>query len=310
MLPIQELQLQNHSYHHPLLPLSRPKTPMTNNLVTYEDRGYGITILHPSNWDVEQGNDFLRPNATVIVTFIPPGGISNIGQEDEKYHTYVGISLESGLDINLNEDLSQEIAVQASLKGFKVIESNTIASLANRPAYVLVYEDKEGGFASKTMSVGTMIGDKAYDITYQADPQKYNLYLPTVKKMIGSFKLINGVAAQKSTQPDTTSSDFTQKSPQQPIINNNPPTKKQIDRYYQGLNWWGICNNPLLHSYISQPCNVLVTPDKNALTAKGKHILEGVLCPRGPAIVSTLQLFYGKIPDKLKNDLSSACGWH
>jgi hypothetical protein len=159
------------------------------------------------------------------------------------------------------------------------------------------------------MEIANIIGDKAYRITYQADPQKFDLYLPTVKKMIGSFKLINGVAAQKPTQPDTTSKDSTQKSSQQPIINNNPPAKKQI-KYYQGLNWWGICNNPLLHSYISQPCNVLVTPDKNALTAKGKVVLEGVLCPRGPTIVSTLQLFYGKIPDKLKNDLSSACGWH
>jgi hypothetical protein len=87
------------------------------------------------------------------------------------------------------------------------------------------------------------------------------------------------------------------------------PVAKQNDRYYEGLNWWGVCNNPLLHSYISQSCDVLVTPDKNALTFKGKVALEGILCPRGPSIVTTLQLFYGPIPQKLKNDLAVACGW-
>jgi hypothetical protein len=94
-------------------------------------------------------------------------------------------------------------------------------------------------------------------------------------------------------------------NPQGPM-NNGPPA----NRYYECLNWWGVCNNPLLKQYIPQSCDVLVTPDKNALTSKGKVVLEGILCPKGPSIVSTIQLFYGTIPDKLKNDLAVACGWH
>jgi hypothetical protein len=71
---------------------------------------------------------------------------------------------------------------------------------------------------------------------------------------------------------------------------NNGPLSKQNNRYYEGLNWWGECNNPLLRSYITRSCYVLVTPDKNALTSKGKVILEGILCPRGPSVVTTLEL--------------------
>ena len=67
-------------------------------------------------------------------------------------------------------------------------------------------------------------------------------------------------------------------SSQEPI--NNNPVVKQNDRYYEGLNWWAVCNNPLLHSNISLSCDVLVTQDKNALTSKGKVALEGILCPR------------------------------
>ena len=79
--------------------------------------------------------------------------------------------------------------------------------------------------------------------------------------------------------------------------------------YYEGLDWWGICNNSLLRSYISQPCETLVSPDHRALTSQGKIVLEGILCPKGPSILSTIELFYGPIPDKAKNELGIACGW-
>ena len=79
--------------------------------------------------------------------------------------------------------------------------------------------------------------------------------------------------------------------------------------YYEGLDWWGICNNSLLRSYISQPCETLVSPDHRALTSQGKIALEGILCPKGPSILSTIELFYGPIPDKAKNEVGIACGW-
>ena len=79
--------------------------------------------------------------------------------------------------------------------------------------------------------------------------------------------------------------------------------------YYKGLDWWGICNNSLVRSYISQPCETLVTPDHRALTSQGKTVLEGVLCSKGPSILSPIELFYGAIPDKTKNELGIACGW-
>lgn len=83
----------------------------------------------------------------------------------------------------------------------------------------------------------------------------------------------------------------------------------QKDRYYDGLNWREICNNPLLSSHITQPCDVLVTIDGNALTSEGKIQLEGILCPRGPSVLSTIEIFYGTISDDLKNELGAACGW-
>lgn len=79
--------------------------------------------------------------------------------------------------------------------------------------------------------------------------------------------------------------------------------------YYEGLDWWGICNNSLVRSYMSQPCETLVTPDHRALTPQGKAVLESVLCPKGSSVLSMIEGFYGPIPDKAKTELSIACGW-
>jgi hypothetical protein len=71
----------------------------------------------------------------------------------------------------------------------------------------------------------------------------------------------------------------------------------------------GVCKNPLVKNYISEPCEVLVTPDGNALTSQGKQSMENLLCPQGPSILSTIELFYGQLSDNLKNELTNACGW-
>ena len=117
-----------------------------------------------------------------------------------------------------------------------------------------------------------------------------------------------------------TSSDIQSQSPvnqsspeEQPPGNAEPNQTYSMTEpsaeYYKGLDWWGICNNSLVRSYISQPCRTLVSPDHRALTSQGKVVLEGILCPKGPSILSTIDLFYGPIPDKAKNELGIACGW-
>jgi hypothetical protein len=80
-------------------------------------------------------------------------------------------------------------------------------------------------------------------------------------------------------------------------------------RYYEGFDWLGVCNNPLVRNYITQPCDVLVTSDGNALTSDGKLAMENVLCPKGRGIIGTIELFYKPIPDSLEEELASACGW-
>jgi hypothetical protein len=114
-----------------------------------------------------------------------------------------------------------------------------------------------------------------------------------------------------NTSSDIQSQPFVnQSSPEEQPHGNTWPNQTETPAvYYEGLDWWGICNNSLVRSYISQPCETLVQPDHRALTSQGKIVLEGILCPKGPSILSTIELFYGPIPDKVKNELGIACGW-
>ena len=68
-----------------------------------------------------------------------------------------------------------------TLTDFNLIESNTNSTLAGKPAYKLVYTDREDDTNFKTMEIGTIIGDRIYFIEYIAEEDKYSNYLPTVE---------------------------------------------------------------------------------------------------------------------------------
>jgi hypothetical protein len=85
--------------------------------------------------------------------------------------------------------------------------------------------------------------------------------------------------------------------------------KQDNNRYYEGFDWLGVCNNPMVRNYITQQCDVLVTSDGNALTSDGKAAMEKVLCPQGRSIIGIIEFAYKPIPSSLEEEFASACGW-
>ena len=112
--------------------------------------------------------------------------------------------------------------------------------------------------------------------------------------------------SQTPTDRDSSNSD----NGTQDLDETNPSPNQPIDnRYYEGLDWTGVCNDAHRYGFISQPCDTLATSDGNALTSEGKQVMEGALCPRGQGVIKILELFRGPIPDNLENELATACGW-
>jgi eukaryotic-like serine/threonine-protein kinase len=176
-----------------------------NSFRTYENPTSGIHIQYPSNWTIYVGDGFSDDDddATVdIVSFFGP-----VRSDTKAYAQSLSISIDnppSDLNLNLSEYFSRLTNdYKARLEDFKVIESNTNSSiLAGKPAYKLVYSDEEDEIHYKTLDIGTIIGDKVYSIRYIAKEEQYSEYLPTIQKMINSFKIAissNGLDTKASS---------------------------------------------------------------------------------------------------------------
>jgi hypothetical protein len=154
----------------------------------YENTTYGIQIQHPSDWEIDEGDVEPDDDVTDIVSFFAP-----IGNDSETDGPSLYISIDnqsSNLNENLNEYLTTTINDYNDSEDFEVVESNTNSTLAGYPAYKLVFTDVyDDDINYESMEFGTIIGDKVYFATYEAEEEQYSDYLPTVQKMIDSLKI-------------------------------------------------------------------------------------------------------------------------
>jgi YVTN family beta-propeller protein len=143
----------------------------------------GINLTYPSDWKVidEKATYFqLAPLAegessdVILTTTSLPSG-------NKRLEEFVGI------DVN---DFKQN---NTYFTNFNLIESKR-TTVADKLAYKLVFSHEGPQFPVNSMLIYTISGNKVYIIYYQASPDKYCEYLPTVEKMIDSMK-IHGIEA-------------------------------------------------------------------------------------------------------------------
>ena len=157
------------------------------NFQIYESRTFGFKIEYPANWEkIEFSGDIEEGHRKIIVNFISPSeGASDTFREY--------LIIEMGV-IGSQAPLSFQYAINAylasliSLPNFKLVESN-IFSVADSPAQKLVYSysNPEVGL-TKTMDILITKNDKLYLLSFNSDALKYNVYLPTIQKMINTFQ--------------------------------------------------------------------------------------------------------------------------
>jgi hypothetical protein len=218
---------------------------------------------------------------------------------------------DSNKPIVTNQTVILKQGLNATLRG---IDPN------NKPLNFLIYTEPSKGTITFTKINSTSVNATYFPLEdgILTDSFSYKASNGVLDSNIG--KVILTFFPPQTSDNGNTSSDIQS----QPPANQSSPEEQQPGNatsnqtysltelsaeYYKGLDWWSICNNSLVRSYISQPCETLVSPDHHALTSQGKIVLEGALCPKGPSILSAIELFYGPIPDKVKNELGIACGW-
>jgi hypothetical protein len=164
-----------------LLLYPNSQTLAQEQFLTYENTELGISIQYPSNWEKSVHLDN-------FVTFTaPPETDTRI------YPAALGLKVQelSSQNIPLQEITKVQMSeLKRSNPDVKVLES-TSTTFAGKPAHKIVFsaiDNKE--VERKAIQVWTVIGNKAFLITYKAEPDKFSSYLPTIERMIDSFKII------------------------------------------------------------------------------------------------------------------------
>ncbi|MFN9557577.1 MAG: protein kinase domain-containing protein [Dolichospermum sp.] len=146
----------------------------------YENSQYGIKIKYPKTWERQ---DLENPITAEVVTFISPKQ-----SDTDNFQEKVTISVDkfSGRLDDLQKSSIQEI--NNTVSGAKILDKS-VTTLANKEASQLVFTGKNGQDILKNMQVVTLIGDKAYTITYTAKIDDYDQFVETADKMINSLEI-------------------------------------------------------------------------------------------------------------------------
>lgn len=148
---------------------------------TYENTEHAIRIEYPEDWTKEEGL------MGAVVFFSSP-----LESASDDFQENLNIAVEdlSAMPMTLGEYTELSIKqVEQLVTDYDTVESRT-TTLANNPAYELVFTGRQGLYDLKWMVVWTLEGNKAYMITYTAEAGKYSDYLGSIRQMIGSFDII------------------------------------------------------------------------------------------------------------------------
>ena len=145
-----------------------------DQFVTYENSTRGIKIDYPKGWSVidQFGLGFFSP------------------QENDSDTFREGLLVSKGPHGNESIDKLAAGVLQvynSSLPNFKLIESKGLTFHGN-PAKNLIYTFNPGNGTIKVFESGATENNSIYIFQYRAQENKFDSYLPTIQKMIDSFK--------------------------------------------------------------------------------------------------------------------------
>jgi hypothetical protein len=150
-----------------------------NKFLTYQDSTLGIKIDYPAGWTHEL-------HAGGIVTFL-----ASLESDSNTYPAGLGIEIQhlKSKNISLNNITKIQIKnLTQNHPDFKLIES-TESKIGGNSAHKIVFTATDYKKNERqAMQIWTLKGDKAYLITYKAEPEKYAKYLPIIRKMLDSFQ--------------------------------------------------------------------------------------------------------------------------
>ena len=160
--------------------VSAQDAPTTSNFVTFDGSQYGFSIQYSENWNTTR-------DATGVWFSSPVDGTGNIRVESQPTQN---MSLKDLVQVQLMQ-------TKGSNKEFNIVSSNmTIVDKipANRTDYKFKVEVPKflgaDVYDYDAIQISAVKENSLYTVTYFADSETFNIFLPIVQKMIGSLKIL------------------------------------------------------------------------------------------------------------------------
>ena len=156
-----------------------------------------FTIQYPNNWDKKEnqsgGVSFFAPETSTVFAI----NIQNIRQLEEMYNREIN-SLEQFADRNV-QDIQKLGSSRLIPKGLNY------TMLGDQEAIKAESVPNKGTFSDNMLHIWSLVGDNAITSTFSAREPIYQKYLPTIERMVESFRFSNVSAASQETngQPST-----------------------------------------------------------------------------------------------------------
>jgi serine/threonine-protein kinase len=149
---------------------------------TYQESNLGIIVKYPQSWQRQNIDNIFTKE---LVTFLSPQSGADNFQEK------VTLSIEdySGSLEQSKDDFTKEIN---QISAAEIIETSS-TTFAFRPAFKIIYtgKDRENNLDLKNLQIWTLKANKAYIITYSAEQEDYDKFIPTVEEIIKTFEIKN-----------------------------------------------------------------------------------------------------------------------
>jgi hypothetical protein len=153
--------------------------PLEDSLVTFEDRGLGLMIKYPSNWERSKiGQD--------QVTFIAP-------RESDSPSFPAGMGIKSH---NISSVGSTLDSIARQIVNDLKVDTQDFTLLSSGPSRLNDYDAHEISFSATddndarrtALQIIVKPENLIYVITYKAYPDKYESYLPIIQSMLDSLR--------------------------------------------------------------------------------------------------------------------------
>jgi PsbP-like protein len=144
--------------------------------VTYEDPILGISVQHPEGWEPIAEPDTLK---------------FEIYDNESKMSIFTTITVFPTTEHNVtNEEFMKGLLNLFRGEISKVHEvSNTTVSGIPASKAVYLTKDDTGNDSGRIIAYVMLTPDKSYIITFITQPTDYDKHIPTIQKMISSFKI-------------------------------------------------------------------------------------------------------------------------